>query len=110
MERRLGNGKPVMVTKQAAGILVAAIVAIAAAATASAQSFGDRPVRYGNTSSFHFDGRNDDRDFPTNGYFPGNFAGNPFYAPIGAAGFLESNPRRSPQPYPSQSYFVPLSR
>jgi hypothetical protein len=110
MERRLGNGKPVMVTKPTACILVAAVMAIAATATASAQSFGERPVRYGNTSSFHFDGRNDHRDFPTNGYFPGDFAGDPFYAAIGAAGFLESNPRRSPVPYPSRTYFVPPSR
>jgi hypothetical protein len=110
MEGRLGNGNSVMVTKPTACLLVAVIMAIAATATASAQSFGERPVRYGNTSSFHFDGRNDDRDFPTNGLFPGNFAGNPFYAAIGAAGFLESNPRRSPVPYPSQTYSVLPSR
>jgi hypothetical protein len=97
MEGRLGNGNSVMVTKPTACLLVAVIMAIGATATASAQSFGERPVRYGNTSSFHFDGRNDDRDFP-------------FYAAIGAAGFLESNPRRSPVPYPSQTYSVLPSR
>jgi hypothetical protein len=36
--------------------------------------------------------RNDDQDFPTSGFFPGNFASNPLWASIGAAGFLERNP------------------
>jgi hypothetical protein len=67
--------------------------------------YGARPLRYGNTSSWSFDARNDDRDFPNNGFFPGNFAANPWQASIGAAGFLESNPYRSPWPYPSQVYF-----
>ena len=69
--------------------------------------YGARPLRYGNTSSWSFDARNDDRDFPNNGFFPGNFAANPWQASIGAAGFLESNPYRSPWPYPSQVYFGP---
>ena len=69
--------------------------------------YGIRPLRYGNTSSWHFDARNDDRDFQTNGFFPGNFAANPPIASIGAAGFLESNPYRSALPYPSQVYFDP---
>jgi hypothetical protein len=69
--------------------------------------YGPRPLRYGNTSSWSFDARNDDRDFPNNGFFPGNFAANPWLASIGAAGFLESNPYRSPWPYPSQVYFGP---
>lgn len=67
--------------------------------------YGTRPLRYGNTSSWHFDARNDDRDFPNNGFFPGNFAANPWQASIGAAGFLESNPYRSPWRYPSEVYF-----
>ena len=33
-----------------------------------------------------FDGRNDDKDFPTNGVFPGDFAADPAGAWIGAAG------------------------
>jgi len=64
-----------------------------------------RPLRYGNTSSWHFDARNDSRDFRNDGFFPGNFAANPWEASIGAAGFLESNPYRSALPYPSQVYF-----
>ncbi len=69
--------------------------------------YGVRPLRYGNTSGWHFDARNDNRDFQTNGVFPGNFAANPPFASIGAAGFLESNPYRSARPYPSQVYFGP---
>jgi hypothetical protein len=72
--------------------------------------FGPRPLRYGVTSPWWtFDARNDDRDVPTNGMFPGNFAANPPVASVGSAGWLESNPYRSPQPYPSQVYFGPAS-
>ena len=69
--------------------------------------YGARPLRYGNTSGWSFDARNDDRDFPNNGFFPGNFAANPWEASIGSAGFLESNPYRSPWHYPSEVYFRP---
>jgi hypothetical protein len=61
-----------------------------------------RVLRYGNTSGWYYDGRDDDRDFPTNGFFPGNFAADPSSAWIGAAGLLGSNPWRSALPYPSQ--------
>jgi len=37
-----------------------------------------------------FDGRDDTRDFPTNGFFPGDFAADPFGAAIGAAGLFGS--------------------
>ena len=85
------------------GILLMTAAVLAPLATpANAQDYGPRPLRYGYTSGWSFDARNDDRDFPTNGVFPGNFAVNPPYASIGAAGFLESNPWRSAQPYPSQ--------
>jgi len=87
-------------------LICAALMATPAAGPAFAQDYyRARPLRYGNTSSFYFDARNDDRDFPVNGFFPGNFAADPLNASIGAAGFLESNPRRSPLPYPSQVYF-----
>jgi hypothetical protein len=86
-----------------------ALAALAAGSPVSAQSLGERPVRYGVTSSFYYDGRGDNRDFPTNGVFPGNFAADPIDASIGgAAGFLEINPRRSPIPYPSRSYVGPV--
>jgi hypothetical protein len=83
-------------------ILFANVLASVVATSALAQDYGPRQLRYGNTSGWSFDARNDDRDVPTNGVFPGNFAANPLYASIGAAGFLESNPWRSAQPYPSQ--------
>lgn len=88
-------------------MIVLLLTAIGAGGAASAQDGGARPLRYGNTSSWSFDARNDQRDFPTNGFFPGNFAANPPYASVGAAGFLESNPYRSATPYPSQVYFGP---
>jgi BA14K-like protein len=112
MERRLGNDqtmmhKPVIPMGPGKCLMVAALTAFAFMAPASAQNYGERTLRYGNTSSFYYDSRNDDRDFPTNGAFPGNFAADPIFAAIGAAGFLESNPRRSAVPYPSQIYFEP---
>jgi hypothetical protein len=71
------------------------------------QVFGERPMRYGITSNFfNYDNRDDQRDFPTNGTFPGNFATSPFFASVGAAGWLGFNPQHSAAPYPSQSYFV----
>jgi hypothetical protein len=90
--------------------VVALLATIVFSAPALAGDFyGPPPLRYGNTSGWHFDARNDRRDFPTNGFFPGNFAANPPLASIGAAGFLESNPYRSPLPYPSQVYFGAVS-
>jgi BA14K-like protein len=81
-----------------------------AAQAHAGDDYGPRPLRYGHTSPWWtFDARNDDRDVPTNGIFPGNFAANPPVASIGTAGWLESNPYRSPQPYPSQVYFGPSS-
>ena len=81
-----------------------------AAPVFAGDGYGPRPLRYGHTSPWWtFDARNDDRDVPTNGIFPGNFAANPPAASVGSAGWLESNPYRSPQPYPSQVYFGPPS-
>jgi hypothetical protein len=39
-----------------------------------------------------YDGRDDTRDFPTNGFFPGDFAADPLSAAIGAAGLFPSPP------------------
>jgi hypothetical protein len=115
MERRLGNDQammcnPITLIAPANRLLIAALVAFVAmtvaTAPASAQYFGEHPIRYGNTSSWFYDGRADHRDFPVNGFFPGNFAADPIYAAIGgAAGFLDINPQRSAAPYPSQTYF-----
>jgi hypothetical protein len=92
------------------GVLVTAIAVLACAAAttaASAQDYGGRIVRFGNTSAWSFDGRDDDRDFPTNGFFPGNFAADPPGAAIGAAGLFGSTPWHSARPYPSQVIFGP---
>jgi hypothetical protein len=87
------------------------LLAVTAVATpALAQDYVVRPLRYGITSPWWtFDARNDPRDFPTNGFFPGNFAADQPLASLGTAGFLEVNPYRSARPYPSQVYFGPPS-
>jgi hypothetical protein len=72
---------------------------------APAHAYDYSVLRYGNTSPWLYDGRDDRRDFPTNGFFPGNFVTDPSSAWIGGAGFLSSNPQRSAQPYPSQVLF-----
>ena len=111
MERRLGNDQtmkqsPLTLKAPTGRLLVAGLTALLAIAPSSAQNYGERTLRYGNTSGHVFDGRDDHRDFPTAGFFPGNFAADPIYAAIGgAAGFLDSNPQRSAAPYPSQTYF-----
>ena len=71
-------------------------------AAAQAQDLGVRPLRYGNTSGWYYDNRDDNRDMPTNGFFPGNFTADPSTAWLGAAGVVAGNSYRSPLPYPSQ--------
>lgn len=83
-------------------VTTAAILAFAATTAAPAQDFGGRPLRFGNTGGWSYDGRGDDRDFAHNGVFPGNFAADPAAAAIGAAGIFGSTPWRSAMPYPSQ--------
>jgi len=62
-------------------------------------------IRYGHTSGWLYDNRDDHRDFPSNGVFPGNFAAQPYVAWIGAGGIAGSTPGRSAAPYPSQVVF-----
>ena len=113
MERRLGNGAAavrglVMRAGWKTAILLASFAGTMASASAQAQSYGEgRRYGNGNTASFFFyDNRDDQRDFPTNGTFPGNFASDPVWAGVGAAGWLGSNPQHQGAPYPSQSYTV----
>jgi len=99
----------VMSTSLQKTILLIALATTTASVPASAQTYGERPQRYGNTASFfNYDNRDDQRDFPTNGVFPGNFAADPFTASVGAAGWLGSNPQHQPYPYPSQTYAVDM--
>jgi hypothetical protein len=90
--------------------ICAAILAASTLAPAAATDPGHRPIRYGQTSGWLYDNRNDNRDFPANGGFPGNFAAQPNVAWIGAGGFLESAPQRSALPYPSQVVFGTVTR
>ncbi|WGS23534.1 MULTISPECIES: BA14K family protein [unclassified Bradyrhizobium] len=89
-------------------LVAAAILATIALAPAFAGDLRDirlHPIRYGDTSSWYYDNRDDNRDFPTNGFFPGNFAANPIRTSVGAAGVIGSTPRHSAAPYPSQVVF-----
>jgi BA14K-like protein len=95
-------------TMTAASLLtLAALAALLGATTADAQDLGVRPLRYGNTRGWSYDNRDDDRDVPTNGFFPGNFTADPSTAWLGAAGVLAGNSYRSPLPYPSQVVIGP---
>ena len=75
-------------------IICAGLLALLAATTSQAQDLGARPLRYGNTSGWYYDNRDDPRDVPTNGFFPGNFTSDPPSAWLGAAGVLAGNSYR----------------
>jgi hypothetical protein len=83
-------------------IAAAGFVMAFAMTTAQAQDLGLRPLRYGYTSPWSYDNRDDHRDYPTNGFFPGNFTADPSTAWLGISGALAGNSERSPYPYPSQ--------
>src|ERR1700691_6177083 len=55
---------------------------------------GSRPFLRRDLSyqAWYYDGRDDHRDFPTNGFFPGDFADDPAHAAIGAAGLFGFTP------------------
>jgi hypothetical protein len=46
-------------------------------------------------TAWYYDGRDDPRDFPTNGFFPGDFAANPSSAAISATGIFGFTPYRA---------------
>src|ERR1700733_1561712 len=58
-------------------------------APARSRRFLQRDLSY---HAWYYDGRDDHRDFPTNGFFPGDFAADPAHAAIGAAGLFGSTP------------------
>jgi hypothetical protein len=89
------------------GSKIAAASAFVLACLATAPALAQSAVRYGTTTGWYYDNRDDDRDFPTNGSFPGNFAAYPSAAWIGAAGLFGSNPQHSALPYPSQVVIGP---
>jgi hypothetical protein len=74
-------------------LTIATVLASAAAAPALAQRahepflHRDQPP-----TAWYYDGRDDIRDFPANGFFPGDFAANPAAAWLGAAGIFGSTP------------------
>ena len=82
-------------------IAVAGVALSLASIAAQAQDLGLRPLRYGHTSGWHYDNRDDHRDYPTNGFFPGNFSADPSTAPSIYTQHAR-NSERSVLPYPSQ--------
>jgi BA14K-like protein len=88
--------------KLAVIVTTATVLACAAITTALAQHCAGRTLRFGNPSGWYFDRRDDRRDFPTNGYFPGSFAATPTNVAIGGAGIFGSTPWHSAASYPSQ--------
>jgi hypothetical protein len=72
--------------------LLASLAAFAAAASAqdAHPPFLQRDVPP--TTGWHFDGRDDTRDFQNNGFFQGDFAARPGSAWLGAAGVIGFTP------------------
>ena len=93
---------PALICTFLASLLALLLASLLGMSAAQAQDLGVRPLRYGDTSGWYYDNRDDDRDVPTNGFFPGNFTSDPSTAWLGAAGVLAGNSYRSPLPYPSQ--------
>ncbi len=93
-------GKAAMFTVKHA--IAAVSLAMLFATAIQAQDLGLRPLRYGNTSPWSYDNRDDHRDYPTNGFFPGNFTADPSTAWLGISGAFAGNSERSVYPYPSQ--------
>jgi hypothetical protein len=90
-----------------AAITTAAIAIVLGTTAASAQDLGLRPLRYGSTSPWSYDNRDDPRDYPTNGFFPGNYTADSSTAWLGISGALAGNSYRSRYPYPSQVVIGP---
>jgi hypothetical protein len=87
-------------------VMLATLSALATLGAWPAVAQGLTPV------GWYYDGRDDARDFPTNGFFPGDFAADPASAAIGAAGLFGSTPARAHRSQlidgtlPDQSYCV----
>ena len=77
-------------------------LALDVAVAASDGLRSDIPAGY--VHNVWFDGRDDVRDFPNNGFFPGDFAADPAGAAIGAAGIFGSRPVSNY--YPAQGVIV----
>jgi hypothetical protein len=73
----------------AAVITLASIGAGSAFAQSAHQPFLQRDMP---PTAWHYDGRDDARDFQNNGFFPGDFAANPGGAWLGAAGLFGFTP------------------
>jgi hypothetical protein len=84
----------------AAAALVASVSATPASAQGTHQPFKHPPYTHQPflqrdlpSTAWHYDGRDDTRDFQNNGFFPGDFAANPPAAWVGAAGIFGFTPQ-----------------
>ena len=74
-------------------IAAAALAVSTGAASALAQSAHQPVLQRGvPPTAWYYDGRDDDRDFQNNGFYPGDFAANPPHAWLGAAGIFGFTP------------------
>lgn len=75
-------------------LLAAALVAASTAAAPALAQRAHEPLLRQDVppTAWYHDGRDDIRDFPANGFFPGDFAANPPGAWLGAAGIFGSTP------------------
>jgi hypothetical protein len=74
-------------------ILLAGATILASTGAAFAQNAHEPFLRRDiSPSAWYYDGRDDTRDFPNNGFFPGSFAANPAGAWVGAAGIFGATP------------------
>jgi hypothetical protein len=95
---QLKHMSPPKMAKALAPVLAAAFLAwcatpVSAGDLAVIRSGDGRPsIDGGYLYNVWYDGRDDVRDFPNNGFFPGDFAADPWSAAIGAAGLFGSTP------------------
>lgn len=99
----------------ATAVVLASMGALPLAAQDGGNGPGRPPFlqRFPSYTAWHFDGRDDVRDFPANGFFPGDFAANPAGAWVGAAGIFgwtPTSPRLADGSQPDPDYCWRLHR
>jgi hypothetical protein len=89
--------KPSVMARLALSAAAVAILASSPFSSASAQSTTREPFLRRDTppTAWNYDNRDDNRDFQTNGVFPGDFAARPGLAWLGAAGIIAAMPSTS---------------
>jgi hypothetical protein len=86
-----------MMARTVSRLLLLAAAAIISASAGAGSAFAERAHepflrRDVPPTAWHYDGRDDTRDFQNNGFFPGDFAARPDRAWLGAAGVFGFTP------------------